>query len=53
MFRTANPDSFFPPILQAYTKENFVFQLVLTAGIIGGIWVKETIENHRNTIKDQ
>lgn len=47
MFKSADPSSRIPAVLQANTKENLVFQLALAAVFVGGMMVKDVLEERR------
>ena len=47
MFKTADPTRRVPTFLQAYTKENFVFQLTAATLLIVGCAVKDEIQERR------
>lgn len=47
MFKSADPSSRIPAVLQANTKENLVFQLALASVFVGGMMVKDVLEERR------
>lgn len=47
MFKPANPNSRIPAVLQAHTKENIIAQLTLTVVFVGGMILKDVIEERR------
>jgi hypothetical protein len=50
-FRHADPTRRIPTYLQAHTVENLVWQLKLTAVLIAGYVVYETVKDRRNQKK--
>lgn len=47
MFKSADPSSRIPAVLQANTKENIIFQLSLAAVFVGGMMVKDVLEERK------
>lgn len=47
MFKPANPNSRIPAVLQAHTKENIIFQLALSAVLLGGMIAKDLYEQRQ------
>lgn len=46
-FKVADPTRRMPVYLQAHTKENLVWQLKLTAVIVGALFVKGVLDERR------
>jgi hypothetical protein len=47
MFKSADPSSRIPAVLQANTKENIIFQITLAAVFVGGMMAKDALEYRR------
>lgn len=47
MFKPVNPNSRIPAFLQNGTKNNIIFQLALTAVIVGGMILKDVYEERQ------